>query len=217
MKLSPRLTLLTATALMSGGAIAASPLAVTVKDIADAKPIPARYALCKPTEDGKSTNGRNKRPEIAWSGAPKETKSYAVIMHDTDVPKDFTNAGKEGTVIKANAPRQDFYHWGVVDIPATTTKIFSGSRPVRVGVSVKNDLGAYMPNPKNYGGPCPPWNDERTHHYHFTVYALDVESLGLAADATAKDAANALQKNKHVLARGEAVGTYTLNATLLKQ
>ncbi len=28
-------------------------------------------------------------------------------------------------------------------------------------------------------GPYPPWNDERLHHYHFRVYALDVADLGL--------------------------------------
>ena len=30
-----------------------------------------------------------------------------------------------------------------------------------------------------YDGPCPPWNDELLHHYRFTLYALDVPSLGL--------------------------------------
>lgn len=23
-------------------------------------------------------------------------------------------------------------------------------------------------------GPCPPWNDERLHHYHFVIYVTDL-------------------------------------------
>ena len=37
-----------------------------------------------------------------------------------------------------------------------------------------------------YNGPCPPWNDDTVHHYHFFVYALSVKSLGLPADLTAR-------------------------------
>jgi Raf kinase inhibitor-like YbhB/YbcL family protein len=193
---------------------AAAPLSISVENIAENKAIPPHYALCKSTPDGKSTAGDNIRPEISWSGAPAETKSFAIIMHDPDVPKDFSSAGKDGTVIKADAPRQDFYHWGVVDIPASQTHIAGGSTAVGTGISVKNDLGAYMPDPKNYGGPCPPWNDARLHHYHFTIYALNVASLKLGKDVSAKQVAAMLKKNAHVVARGASVGTYTLNAAL---
>ena len=31
-----------------------------------------------------------------------------------------------------------------------------------------------------YDGPCPPWNDDLLHHYHFRVYALDVPTLGIS-------------------------------------
>ena len=43
----------------------------------------------------------------------------------------------------------------------------------------RNDFGA-----PGYGGPCPPAGD-KPHRYVFTVYALDVATLGAAADATA--------------------------------
>ena len=60
-----------------------------------------------------------------------------------------------------------------------------------------------------YDGPCPPWNDSILHHYHFTVYALDVASLGLTGPFTGADAQAAL--SGHVLAEAAHVGTYSLN------
>ena len=60
-----------------------------------------------------------------------------------------------------------------------------------------------------YDGPCPPWNDEVVHHYHFTVYALGVSSLGLPADFDAAAAMDAM-KGK-ILAQGELLGLYTQN------
>jgi phosphatidylethanolamine-binding protein (PEBP) family uncharacterized protein len=60
-----------------------------------------------------------------------------------------------------------------------------------------------------YDGPCPPWNDENVHHYHFTVYALSVKSLGLPADFDGP-AALAAMKDK-VLAEGKLDAIYTTN------
>jgi len=60
-----------------------------------------------------------------------------------------------------------------------------------------------------YDGPCPPWNDERLHHYHFTVYALSVKTLGLSGAFDA-EAALAAMKGK-VLAKGTSTGIFTQN------
>lgn len=193
---------------------AEAPMKVAVEGVSARGPIPEQYALCKPTEDGKSTKGENLRPAIAWTGAPKETQSFAVTITDPDVPTDFTDAGKEGKTIPADMPRQLFYHWVLVDIPANVTSIPGGParQPPAAGKALKADLAGYVPNPKHYGGPCPPWNDLRTHDYHFTVHALDVPSLELKAGATARDAATAIQA--HTLATGNLIGTYTLNPSL---
>ena len=37
-----------------------------------------------------------------------------------------------------------------------------------------------------YDGPCPPWNDALVHRYVFTLYALDVATLGLQGPFTAR-------------------------------
>ena len=61
----------------------------------------------------------------------------------------------------------------------------------------------------SYDGPCPPWNDSIVHHYHFTVYALDVETLGLSGEFGGDDVRQAIEG--HVLAQAEHVGTYSMN------
>ena len=106
------------------------------------------------------------------------------------------------------------WHWAVVDIPASTTRIPGGDSIVApfVGKQIATDLGSYVSDAKNFGGPCPPWNDERMHHYHFTVMALDTDRLKLPEKATAKDVFTAA--SAHSIARGERVGTYTLNPLL---
>ena len=60
-----------------------------------------------------------------------------------------------------------------------------------------------------YDGPFPPFNDERLHHYHFQVYALDVPSLGLEGEFTLDDVREAIEG--HVLDQGELVAEYTLH------
>ena len=63
-----------------------------------------------------------------------------------------------------------------------------------------------------YDGPCPPWNDALVHRYHFTVYALDVESLDMKGTFTGDEALGAMQG--HILGQATVTGTYTLNPEL---
>lgn len=186
-------------------------LNVQVDGLTDGAPVPDVLALCVSTSDGRSGPGRNMRPAIHWSGAPKGTKSFAVFMVDPDVPADFSNAGKPGKVIAADAPRRDFYHYAVVNIPADATELAGGETgtPAPVGRELPNDLGSYVETPTQFGGPCPPWNDKRLHHYHFRVLALPTATVTLPAATTAKQAWQALSPK--ALAMGEVTGTYTLN------
>lgn len=216
---------------MAGAAQAASPsLSVTVDGVVDGKSIPAEQAVCLPTEDGKSnTEGKNLRPTISWRGAPENTASFAVFMMDPDVPADFSDAGKEGKVIAEKAKRQDFYHYGVVNIPANVTTLEGGSGAAASGVELANDMGInkYVAPVAAYGGPCPPWNDARVHHYHYIVLALDKDAPVLNMDRVryaslktnpnnARHTLDRLLASKHVLAKGTVIGTYTLNPSLMK-
>lgn len=215
---------------------AASSTAFTVKvdGITHGQPMGDDLALCNPTKDGKSDKiGNNIQPAIVWSNAPKGTASFAIFMMDPDVPADFSDANKEGKVIAEKAKRKDFFHYGVVNIPAMAS-MHAGSMSDKYveeeqGMKLVNDLGLndYVNPSTAYGGPCPPWNDARLHHYHFIVLALDkdADSVINAAPATdcndpackadtAKNTFDRLITSKHVLGKATVIGTYTLNKEL---
>ena len=191
------------------------PVALTVTvGIPGGRMIPAKYAYCTSDGAGRTMDGGNVSPAISWSGAPKATKSYAVIVVDPDVPSSFELANQPGKTIPENFPRRNFYHWLLVDIPPSITSlpegadskgITKGGKPtgkLPYGVTGKNDYPG-----GGYDGPCPPWNDERLHHYHFQVYALDVDSLNLPKDFTGDQVMKAMEN--HIWAKGEVIGTYT--------
>ena len=133
-------------------------------------------------------NGKNLSPEIAWSGAPAETKSFALAVWDSDAPK---SGG--------------FYHWMIVNIPsaAHSLPVGAGNPEKRLApagsVQLKNDYGE-----PGYGGPCPPGHE--LHHYHFRLYALKAEHLPIDQGASPSMAAADCQKE--ALAKAEVVATY---------
>lgn len=172
--------------------------------------------------------GPNKSPHLAWSDAPQATRSFAVICVDVSAPARADDANKADRTIPYDFPRADFYHWTLVDIPKTTTELAEGvdsdgltpkGKPpgktdhgVRGINNYREWFGADPDMGGDYGGydgPWPPFNDERVHEYVFTVYALDVESLGLPERFTAQDALTAMEG--HVLARASLTTVYSLN------
>ncbi len=212
----------------------AQKLTVTVEGVAKGKAIPGDYAFCVPADPGHVTMGPNKNPKVSWTAGPPKTQSYAIIVVDTDVPSVATDVNKEGKTIPSKLKRVKFYHWVLVDIPASVTSLDAGADssgvtaggkppgPGKVGVrGVNNYTDWFASDDKmkgtyaGYDGPCPPWNDTRRHHYHFAVYALDVPSLGLTGPFRASDALKAMRR--HVLAKGELVGVYALNPAVAKK
>lgn len=206
---------------MAAPALAQAPAALEVKlgGIESGKPIPDRFAYCAPDGKDKTKDGGNINPAISWSEGPAGTKSYAIIAVDRDVPQTFELANQDGKIIPHAFPRQDFYHWVLVDVPANMVGIAEGADskgkleggkpvgPVAYGVSGQNDyVRVFEGSFGGYDGPCPPWNDERLHHYYFIVYALDVPSLGLSG-AFGGAYAEEMMKG-HILGKGEALGTY---------
>ncbi len=191
-------------------------------DIKPTQPIPEKYAFCAPDGKGKTKDGGNFSPAIMWSRPPEGTESFALIVVDKDVPVTFDDANQDGKIIAADFPRQDFYHWVLVDIPKDialytldetidSKSITPTGKPVgktAYGVNGQNDYATFMKGTfGGYDGPCPPWNDVRRHHYHFQLYALDVKTLGLKGNFNGKQAMEAI--NKHALGKGELVATYS--------
>jgi len=213
-------------------AASAATLKVSVGSIKNGKAIPGKFAFCIPAAQGHVAAGPNINPRISWSKGPRGTKSYAIIVTDPDVPTIRDNMNKEGVTVAASIPRRIFYHFVLVDIPTKVRSIAEGAEskgrtphgkpatPATTGVRGINDYTAsFAANEAmkgkyfGYDGPCPPWNDEIPHHYHFTVYALSVPTLKLTGDFTGIQAMAAL-KDK-ILAQGEVVGVYAQNPPIL--
>ncbi len=92
--------------------------------------------------------GKNIAPAIAWSGAPSDTKSFAVIMDDPDAA-----SGRGGN------------HWIVYDIAASASGIARGAKEGFAPGDTGRDGG--------YHGPCAE-PGAKAHHFLFYVYALDL-------------------------------------------
>jgi Raf kinase inhibitor-like YbhB/YbcL family protein len=118
-------------------------------------------------------------PPLAWSGVPNDAAAVALVVDDPDAPS--------GT----------FTHWVVLDVPPATSSSDEGAVPAG-GTQAESSAG-----PAAYAGPCPP---SGTHHYRFTVIALD-EETGLAQGASLDDALAAV--DEHATARGTLTGTYS--------
>jgi Raf kinase inhibitor-like YbhB/YbcL family protein len=139
--------------------------------------------------NGFGMSGKNISPQLSWSGFPPETASFAVTCYDPDAP---TGSG--------------FWHWLVVDIPASVTSLDSGAGTAGdAGLPggafhVRNDYSA-----KEWGGAAPPAGDE-AHRYVFTVHAVDVPQLGI--DDSVSPAVAAFNLGFHTLARATIIPVF---------
>jgi Raf kinase inhibitor-like YbhB/YbcL family protein len=219
-----RAVTIAATAAIALPAFAAD-LTVTFGKTEPGRMLPPENASCVISRDGKARPGLNKSPSISWTKGPTGTKSYAIAMVDPDVPADRSNFNKDGTVIDEAAPRVEFVHWVLADIPGDFEHLpqgIDGNGIDKTGLPLKwTDHGRRGQNGfgeesmKNgpqggYHGACPPWNDQRIHHYRVTVYALDIAKLKLPEAFTRADLLKAA--NGHILATGSAELRYTLNS-----
>ena len=129
--------------------------------------------------------GKNRSPQLSWSGAPSGTRSFAITCFDPDAP---TGSG--------------YWHWMAFDIPASVNSLDAGAGTDRSpgGGSGRNDFGE-----STYCGPCPPKGDQ-PHRYIFTVYALDIDSLG--ADESTSGATVMFKMRGHILAKGSVTGRF---------
>ena len=128
-------------------------------------------------------DGKDISLPLEWTGAPPETKSFALISDDPD------------------APAGTWVHWVVWNIPSGVNSL-EENRPKKESLPGGIRQGTTDFRRIGYGGPCPP---SGTHRYYFRLYALDT-LLDLPA-ATTKARLEEAMKG-HVLAQAELMGKY---------
>lgn len=138
---------------------------------------------------GFGCSGKNISPALKWSGAPKGTQSFALLVHDPDAP-----TGGAG-----------WWHWVIANIPADTTGLAksagnAGGALPKGAVQINTDFGG-----PGWGGPCPPVGD-KPHRYNFTLHALKVDKLDLPAGASASLAGYMI--NAHSIGKASLTGKY---------
>ena len=128
-------------------------------------------------------DGKDLSPALFWTGVPQRAVALALIVNDPD------------------APRGDWVHWVVFDMPANRRDLpeHLPSKDTLEGGGVHglNDFGRL-----GWGGPCPP---SGMHQYVFTLHALDA-MLKLEPRASRDDVVEAMQG--HVLATARLIGKY---------
>jgi Raf kinase inhibitor-like YbhB/YbcL family protein len=124
--------------LLGPGITITAPSVMTVSSSAFARDtMPARYTCTGPRVD---------TPPLDWTGAPKGTKSIALVVDDS------------------NAPITPYVYWIVFDIGPGTSAIMDGQLPP--GAKQARGSAGY----DRYDPPCP---GTQSHDYRFTVYALN--------------------------------------------
>jgi Raf kinase inhibitor-like YbhB/YbcL family protein len=124
-----------------------------------------------------SCHGPGRHPVIYWSGAPRGTKSFALVMDDSA------------------APITPYIYWIVFNIGRQSSDIPAGILPPGAA-QAGNSKGTIA-----YDPPCPA---NRGHYYRFTVYALD-RVLRLPPKPSAKTAWSAIANAAIALGRLPAV------------
>jgi Raf kinase inhibitor-like YbhB/YbcL family protein len=129
-------------------------------------------------------SGDNKSPALAWTGVPVTAKTLAIVVRDPD------------------APRGSYVHWVLYNLPANVSAL-PEAVPTTPTIVEGAEQGVNGSGKTGYQGPCPPPGP--THHYHFTLFALD-SKLDLPPGATAVEVEQAM--TGHVVASAEVIGTF---------
>ncbi|PLY40578.1 YbhB/YbcL family Raf kinase inhibitor-like protein [Janthinobacterium sp. ROICE36] len=191
--------------------------------------MPAENAFAEIDPASRVRLAGNRNPHLAWDEVPNGTESLALFCIDPDAPQDASLANRDEQALPLTAPRGDFYHWSLLDLPPAQRSIAAGEfssgitpRGKPAGTVLRQGLndytGWFAADPDmagdyyGYDGPCPPWNDERIHHYIFRLYALDMPRLALAERFTGQQAHAALYG--HILDEAQLVVAYSLKPEL---
>ena len=114
-------------------------------------------------------------PELLWGDPPKGTKSFVLIMEDTD------------------ASKGNWVHWLVYDMPSRLRRLpenLTKKEVLPTGAKQGQCWGYDKGERIGYAGPCPP--PGLPHHYVFSLYALSGKT-GLPPKATKAQVVEAMK------------------------
>lgn len=132
-------------------------------------------------------DGPGVSPPLYWIDPPAGTQAFALIADDPD------------------APRGDFTHWLIYNIPGDRTQLQMAVPQVENMAGPPTLQGVNGFGTIGYGAPCPPPGSQ-PHHYRFTLYALDAP-LDVRGGADRQQVEQALQG--HVLGQSQLVGLFS--------
>jgi Raf kinase inhibitor-like YbhB/YbcL family protein len=147
----------------ANSAAPAAPFTLTSTTFKDGTMMPRKVAnVSNPANPNPNCVGENVSPQLSWSGAPADTKSYALTMVDPE--------GRGGLGV---------FHWVAYGIPANVTSFAEGevSKQTDKYVGGKSTQGVGF-----YSGPCTPPGSP--HHYTFKIIATDLDPKELPAGLT---------------------------------
>ena len=127
-------------------------------------------------------NGANVHPEVSWLGAPSAAVEMALVVTDID-------AG-------------DFVHWIVAGLDPFNSQIGEGDVPVGA-IEGQNGFSTASEPSSGWSGPCPPAGT--THHYRFTLYALD-QQVELPTDSSAAELQSVIDSS--AIGAAQVTGVY---------
>ena len=175
---------ISATLLTTGGFLAASLLAVPVARAADVltltssavqdNGILATKNACNDKQRTPNCVGENISPPLAWLNVPDGTKSFALVLVDSEGR---APAGVTHMVVYGIPPDVKGFAEGELSKPSE--KFVGGKSTMNQGV---------------YFGPGTPPNTD-WHHYTFTLIATDLDPKALEPGMTREELATALQNH----------------------
>jgi Raf kinase inhibitor-like YbhB/YbcL family protein len=132
--------------------------------------------------------GRNKSPHLKWSGAPEETKSFAVTCYDPDAP-----TGSR------------FWHWLLVEYSRRCERTCRGRRQYGRQASCGRIADTHRFR-RAWLRRAVSTRGDRPHRYLFTVFAVKTDKLDVKADTSAAVVGFNLHFN--TLAKAEIMGLF---------
>lgn len=146
----------------------------------------AEGALSPVTEICSRYGGGDISPALTWSGVPANAKSLAVTIFDPDA-------------------HGGWWHWLVVDIPATATGLPQGAGSGKAAMPAGAQQAVNSDGNSGYDGPCPPAGSG-THHYQITLWALG--DAKAEVDLSGKPEAVGAWLEKHAIASARLTPVY---------